>query len=92
VDLVGQAGEQRGNRRVLTAGLGDQVERPDFAEELGDVQGLAGLGQKAAASRGSARKARARLMVIRTVEMVLFASPRISASWSARWVAAPAVE
>jgi hypothetical protein len=30
-------------------------------------------------------------MVIRTVEIVVFASPGISANWVARWVAAPAV-
>ena len=41
VDLAGQAGEQRRDRGVLAAGLGDQVQGPGLAQERGDVQGLA---------------------------------------------------
>jgi hypothetical protein len=42
-----------------------------------------GAGRTEAASAGSARNASARLIVIRTVCAVLFASPRSSASWPA---------
>ena len=52
VDLAGQAGEQRRDRGVLAAGLGDQVQRPGVAQERGDVQRLALVGQDARGEGG----------------------------------------
>src|ERR1017187_8795637 len=45
MDLTGQAGEQRSNRRVFASGFGDQVQRPVIGQECFDVQGLAGRGE-----------------------------------------------
>jgi hypothetical protein len=50
-----------------------------------------GPGRTEAASAGSARNARARLMVIRMVCAVLLASPRSSANWAAQCWPAPGI-
>ena len=91
----GAGGEGRGVAGIITISKGHDAAYPwqqIGATEPGKAAGRGAAGYYLSpAERGSARNARARLMVIRTVEMVLFASPRISASCSARWWAAPGI-